>query len=132
MPNTSIPNQQVALIDSTSKISTTWFTFLLYLFKLTGGGKQNLAVPVGAAVATLDFPNTLAQQSADLTVTVPGVADGDLVTVGVPVACMLANCCYTGYVSAPDVVSVRLNNYSAAAQNPPSGKFQIGVSRYQE
>lgn len=113
-------------------VSRSWFIFFLYLWKLTGSGRANLAVPIGAAVATLDFPNTLAQQSADLTVAVPGAVDGDLVTVGVPVACMLTNCCYTGYVSAPDVVSVRLNNYSAVAKNPPSGKFQIGVSRYQE
>lgn len=84
---------------------------------------------VMTAVATLDFPNTLAQLSSDLTITVPGVVDGDVVALGIPNACVLPDSCYTGWVSAPSTVTVRFNNYSVGAQNPPSGDFRAVVTR---
>lgn len=132
MPNTGIPNQQAPFISGDGKINTTWFTFLSYLFRLMGSGRANTPFPVGSAKVALDFPSTPAGTGNDLTVTVPGAADGDLVTVGAPNACMLTDCCYTGWGSGPDTVTVRLNNYSTVAKNPPSGKFQVGVYRYQE
>ena len=85
---------------------------------------------IGLVSAALDFPNTLAQLSSDLTITVPGAVDGDDVDVCVPNACTLANSCYTGWVSAADTVTVRFNNYSAGAQNPASGTFRVIVKRY--
>ena len=80
------------------------------------------------ATATLDFPNTDAQQSSDLTVAVAGAAVGDFVQVAPPVASVLANSCYWGFVSAAGVVTVRFCNFSAGALNPPSGIFQIRVT----
>ena len=119
MPNT--PSQQVQLIDTnTGRITIPWFRFLQYANPIIG------SIPV-----TLNFPNTAAQTGSDLTVTVPGAADGDEVSVCVPNACVLPNSCYTGWVSAPNVVTVRFNNYSAGAQNPPSGTFRIIDRRYQ-
>lgn len=78
-------------------------------------------------LANLAFPNTGAQLSADLTINVPGAADGDAVHLGVPIASQVANTCYTAFVSAPNVVTVRFNNYSAAAVNPAAGNFKVGV-----
>lgn len=78
--------------------------------------------------ATLDFGNTLAQTSADLTITVTGAAVGDAVSLGIPAAD--ANSCYTAYVSATNTVTVRFNNYSAGAIDPASGTFRVSVIKY--
>ncbi|MGI9160034.1 MAG: hypothetical protein ACR2K1_09810, partial [Saprospiraceae bacterium] len=62
--------------------------------------------------ATLDFPSTGAQNSSDLTITVTGASDGDVVGLGVPNAAITANSCYTAWVSASNTVTIRFNNYS--------------------
>lgn len=77
--------------------------------------------------ASLNFPNTNAQLSSDLTITVTGAADGDTVALGVPNAAVNANSCYTAWVSAANTVTVRFNNYSALAINPASGTFKATV-----
>lgn len=79
------------------------------------------------ASATLDFPNTNAQLSSDLTISVPGAALGDIVILGVPNGSVNANTCYTAWVSAANTVSIRFNNYSAGAVNPASGAFNVAV-----
>ncbi len=78
--------------------------------------------------ATLDFPNTSAQTSSDLTVSVTGAAVGDLVQVGLP-ASIDANSSYMGWVSASNVVTVRFNNYSAGSINPASATFKVLVTK---
>lgn len=87
-------------------------------------------VGVFAVRATLDFPNTLAGTSQDLTVTVPGAVLSDVVSLGVPNASVNANSCFTAWVSAANTVTVRHNNYSGAAINPASGTFTIEVKQY--
>jgi hypothetical protein len=77
--------------------------------------------------ATLDFGNTTAQNSADLTITVTGAATGDVVSLGVPNGSVNANTCFTAWVSATDTVTVRFNNYSSGAIDPASGAFKIKV-----
>jgi len=77
--------------------------------------------------ATLDFGNTAAQTSADLTITVTGAADGDIVIVGPINASTNANSAFTAWVSAANTVTVRFNNYSAAAIDPASGAFKVYV-----
>jgi hypothetical protein len=79
------------------------------------------------ASATLDFGNTAAQTSADLTITVTGAADGDIVIVGPVNASTNANTCFTAWVSAANTVTVRFNNYSAGAVDPASGTFRVYV-----
>lgn len=79
------------------------------------------------ASATLDFANTTAQLSTDLTITVTGAADGDVVSLGVPNASVNANTCYTAWVSASNTVTVRFNNYSSGGVNPASGTFKVRV-----
>jgi hypothetical protein len=84
---------------------------------------------IGAS-ATLDFPNTAAQTSSDLTITATGAADGDAVILGVPNAAVNANACYTAWVSASNTVTVRLNNFSAGAIDPASGTFKVLVIQW--
>ena len=62
-----------------------------------------------------------------MTVVVTDVSPGDGVLLGVPVASIVANSCYTAWVSAEDEVTVRFNNYSVGAINPAAGDFTIMV-----
>ncbi len=106
--------------------------------QLIGGNKTFTgSVKVGAtgtaitalliASAALNFGNTLAQASSDLTIVVTGAVGGNVVILGVPNAAVLADSCYTAWVSAADTVTVRFSNYSALAQNPASGTFTVAV-----
>ncbi len=80
--------------------------------------------------AFLDFASTATRTSRDMTVTVNGATDGDVVMVGAPNATALANSCYTAFVSAPNVVTIRYNNYSNGALNPGAGTFRVTVIKY--
>lgn len=77
--------------------------------------------------ATLDFSSTAAQSSSELTITVTGAADGDVVSVGVPNVSSNANSCFTARVSATNTVTVKFNNYSTGAIDPASGTFKVTV-----
>lgn len=79
--------------------------------------------------ATLDFPSTTTLLSADLTITVTGAADGDVVSLGVPNTSVNANTFYTAWVSATNTVTVRFNNYSSGTVNPASGTFKVFVTK---
>lgn len=120
-----IPANRVPLVDRSGLTSVPWFRFFSDLFELTGMGRFYASV-----TATLDFPNTAAQTSSDLTVTVTGALDGDEVTLTVPAVSMLASSCYNAWVSASDTVTVRFNNYSAGALDPASGDFVVVVKRH--
>ena len=80
--------------------------------------------------ATMDFPNTDAQKSSDLTITVTGASDGDVVSLGVPNAAVNANTCYTAWISSANTVTVRFNNYSSIAVNPASATFKVFVTKF--
>lgn len=85
--------------------------------------KQNLRL---TATATLDFPSTDKGQGSDLTITLTGAALNDAVILGVPNGSVIANTCFTAWVSASNVVSIRFNNYSASNNlNPASGTFRV-------
>lgn len=77
--------------------------------------------------ATLDFASTAAGASSELTITVTGAADGDVVSIGVPNASSNANSCFTARVSATNTVTVKFNNYSSGSIDPASGTFKIKV-----
>jgi hypothetical protein len=79
--------------------------------------------------ATLNFPSTLTMLSADLTITVTGAADGDVVSLGVPNAAVNANTSYSAWVSAANTVTVRFNNYSSGTVDPASGLFKVFVTK---
>jgi hypothetical protein len=94
----------------------------------TTGLLKVIAAPLSGS-ATLDFPNTNTANSADLTITVAGAADGDVVSLGVPNGSTDANSCFTAWVSAANTVTVRFNNYSGGAIDPASGTFKVKVLR---
>lgn len=79
------------------------------------------------ANAVLDFPNTLAQTSSDLTIAVTGALTTGAVALGVPNGSVNANSSFTAWVSSASIVTVRFNNYSALAINPASGTFHVTV-----
>jgi hypothetical protein len=79
--------------------------------------------------ATLDFLSTNAQNSRDMTISVTGAADGDVVSLGVPNAAVNANTSYSAWVSAAGTVTVRFNNYSSGAVDPASGSFKVFVTK---
>jgi len=79
--------------------------------------------------ATLNFPSTLTMLSADLTITVTGASDGDVVSLGVPNAAVNANTFYSAWVSAANTVTVRFNNYSIGTVDPASALFKVFVTK---
>ena len=78
--------------------------------------------------ATLDFPNTLANATADLTVTLRGVKTGDAVTV-TPPSTIEAGLTWCGFVST-DTVTVRIQASGAGAVNPASALWRLTVFKY--
>jgi hypothetical protein len=76
---------------------------------------------------TLDFPSTGAHSSSDLTITVTGAADGDIVILGVPNASVTNDSNYTAWVSTANTVTVRFNHYGSGNSNPASGPFKVYV-----
>lgn len=80
-----------------------------------------------SASDSLNFPVTASNTSADLTIALIGAVDGQMVVLGVPITSVVPNTNYTAFVSAPDVVTVRLNNYGAGAADPDPGVFTVGI-----
>lgn len=81
-----------------------------------------------AAGATLNFDLT-ALTVQDLTITVTGAADGDVVALGVPNAAITTTVQYTAWVSAANTVTVRART-AAAGENPGSGTFRAMVYQF--
>jgi hypothetical protein len=78
--------------------------------------------------ATLDFPSTGHGNSADLTFTLTGAAEGDVVALGIPNASIVANGSFIAWVSATNTITVRFNNYAGSgSSDPASGTFKIKV-----
>lgn len=83
------------------------------------------------ATATLDFPSTNNNSFNNLTVTVTGAVDGDVVTLGLPNASVPAAASnFTAWVSAANTVTVRFSNHSGVAQDPASGSFKVFVTKF--
>ena len=97
---------------------------------LAVGGVTYTMAKTLTATAALNFPNTLTSTSSDLTIALVGAVDGDAVILGVPIASLNANSCYTAFVSAADTVTVRFNNYSLGAIDPASGTFRVSIVKY--
>ena len=79
---------------------------------------------------TLDFANTAAGAVTDLTITVTGAADGDVVSLSVPNASQTTTGSFSAWVSATNTVTVR---YRIAAlvgsEDPASGVFKVTVTK---
>lgn len=115
--DTGLPVTDKEVIIGNQQPLGRWINKLFAVLKGVG--------PQLRVVATLDFPNTAAQSSSDLTVSVTGAAVGQMVALGAPSSA--AGTGYTAFVSAPSVVTVRFLNASAVAVNPASADFAIAV-----
>ena len=78
--------------------------------------------------ATLDAGSLADAAGETDTVAVPGVALGDMV-LGVSFAVSEAGLTVTGYVSAADVVSLRVQNESGSTVDLASTKIRVVVGR---
>ncbi len=78
------------------------------------------------ATATLDFPSTPGNESTELTIALAGAVVGNPVILGIPAA-PDANACFTAYVSAANVVTIRFNNYGTTTKDPASGSYTVSV-----
>ena len=76
--------------------------------------------------ASLDFGSISAVETAELTIAVPTAVVGDAVSLGVPVT-LDAGLVAMAYVSAADVVTVRIGNITAGAIDPDAGVFSVAV-----
>lgn len=94
-------------------------------------GRFNNPAHVGVAAlqakASLDFPSTAAAASSTLTVACTGAIVGDDATVhcDTPVAGLV----YHAWVSAADVVTVRITNVTAAPIDPAAQVHRVRVWR---
>lgn len=78
--------------------------------------------------ATLDFGSTASNSETDLTITVTGAADGDVVSLGVPNASATTGT-FFAWVSASNTVTVRFHNGSGGSVDPASGTFKVTVTK---
>lgn len=123
------------IIEVNSGTSGTLRDLLARSLYATNIYATNLIVNGGATVtkilsatATLNFDLT-ALTVEDLTITVTGAADGDVVSLGVPNGSVTTSVQYSAWVSAADTVTVRART-SAAGENPASGTFRATVIKH--
>lgn len=85
------------------------------------------------ASAILDFPSTAPSDYADLTLTVTGALDGDLVILGVPNSCasVIASS-WSAWVDSSNSVTIRFSNWNPNLPfaDPPSATFKVAVLHF--
>lgn len=80
--------------------------------------------------ASLDFPSVIAGGTEVLTIAVTGAGDGDIATVGVPIASQTTGLIWRAYVSATNTVTVSVTNTTAAPVEPATATFRVSVLKY--
>lgn len=86
--------------------------------------------PVKMGTATLNFPSTNPNESSDLTLTVTGATDGDVITLGVPNAAISTGSLYLTWVSSANTVTIRFINISVLPIDPPSSVFRAATLKF--
>jgi hypothetical protein len=81
-----------------------------------------------SASQELTYPSISANSAQAVTVSVTGASVGDGVTLGLPTN-IPASVVPSAWVSAPNVVSVRLTNITSNAVNPPPGVYTVLVHK---
>jgi hypothetical protein len=100
--------------------------FLFY----TNSSSQRFTINHGIRQdATINFPSTSASSSSDENMTVTGAVIGDVVSLGIPNSTILTNVFYMAWVSATDIVTVRLINFSNVSVNPDAATFKVFVTK---
>jgi len=82
------------------------------------------------AISSLDFPSVAAGTTEVLTITVTGATDGDIATVGVPIASQTTGLMWQAYVSAANTVTVSVTNTTGAPIEPATATFRVSVIKY--
>jgi hypothetical protein len=95
-----------------------------------GSGTRYTLAKTLTATASLNFPDTPANSSAEMPIALTGAADGDAVILGIPNSSNVANTTFTARVSSANTVSVKFNNYSGSSINPNPGTFRVSVLKY--
>jgi len=99
-------------------------------YATNSGASRTILARVLKGSATLDFGSTAAGAVTDLTITVTGAADGDVVSLSVQNASQTATGSFSAWVSAANTVTVR---YRIAAltgsEDPASGTFKVTVTK---
>jgi hypothetical protein len=97
----------------------------LQVYDRVAGTWYAAAVKKADASATLDFPSTSANLTADLGIRVPGAVTGDKVVMGLP---KLSGALFNSYVTT-DTVWIRFHNASAGTVNPAAATFNVSIIR---
>ena len=134
-PDLGIHRNAAGIAEINNGITGTYRDLICRSIYATNLYATNLIVNGGATVtkilsatATLNF-DLSAVTVEDLTITVTGAADGDVVTLGVPNGSVTTSVQYTAWVSAADTVTVRART-SATGENPASGTFRATVIKH--
>lgn len=107
-----------------------YITLAIALFVGVGLSFRRAYNPLIKNTATLNFPSTNANESSDLTISVTGAADGNVVSVGIPNASVNTGCTYFAWVSTPGVVTIRFTNGTVSPVDPASGIFSTLVVKF--
>lgn len=86
-----------------------------------------------SGTASLNFGATAANDCDDLTITVTGAADGDVVSLGVPTALASSGeTSVSGFVSASNTVTVRRCNHNSggASPDPAAATVRAQVTKF--
>lgn len=101
------------------------------VFFKNGGVTGATLLNVLSATFNSSFGGSIAAgASATASVTVTGAAVGDVVSMGLPVANMIAGLVYNAYVDATNNVKVRVTNVSGATINPTTQTYRVMVSKF--
>jgi hypothetical protein len=93
-------------------------------------GSGTAVTKILSTTNSLDFPNTAAQSSSDLPITLTNAALGDAVFLGVPTSAIFSGTAYTAWVSATNTVTVRFLNSTSAPLNPAAGIFRVAIMQF--
>ena len=124
--------QPSALIPTAPGAGDMWYDgtdLFLDNGALTATTRQKICRVLTGTFPATNFGLTAAQTSTDIVVAVTGAALNDAVSVGIPNAAVNANSCYTAWVSSPNNVTIRFNNYSLGAIDPGVGTFKVTVCK---
>lgn len=96
---------------------------------LTLGWKGTPVRQFMGATASLAFGAVGAGATVNKTMTVTDAADGDVVSLAVPIASQAAGMVYTAFVSAAGTVTVRAYNSTGATVTPATASFKVLVAK---
>jgi hypothetical protein len=105
-----------------------------HLYYTSDGTRYQLDQQPGTSVLrgtlTYDFPAVTNNSSTTANITVMGAAVGDMVLISKTSAGLSNGETYTGFVSATNTVSIRLNNNSGGSFDLPNESYNIMVLKY--